>query len=119
VILLESELNNADLQCAAAMAATIQTALIHGAGRLRSPRCAMNATEVFNAGMGFDALALGTGDDADIMDGVMDGMIDGLSVFEVNSLIYDLVAAKHTSRLGHPVLLVIRLMPNRLGQRQL
>jgi len=69
---------------------------------------AMNATDQFVQSMGLDALAI---DDADFTDGMMDRMIDEVPVVEVDGSFFDPNAAKHVSRLAHPVLLTITLLP--------
>ncbi|KAI0039358.1 hypothetical protein FA95DRAFT_1684325 [Auriscalpium vulgare] len=69
----------------------------------------MNATDRFNQSMGFDALAIE--DMADLTDGMMDRMIDEVPVFEVDGAFYDPAATKHVSRLAHPVLLTVTLLP--------
>jgi len=42
----------------------------------------------------------------------MDRMIDEVPVFEVDGSFFDPAAAKHVSRLAHPVLLTVTLLPN-------
>jgi len=69
----------------------------------------MNATDAFNHSMGLDALSIG--DVADLTDGMMDRMIDEVPVFEVDGSFFDPAAAKHVSRLAHPVLLTVTLLP--------
>jgi len=49
--------------------------------------------------------------EADLADGMMDRMIDEVPVFEVDGSFFDPAAAKHVSRLAHPVLLTITLLP--------
>jgi len=75
----------------------------------RSAQRAMNATERFNQSLGLDAL--GIDDMADLTDGMMDRMIDEVPVFEVDGAFYDPAAGKHVSRLAHPVLLTVTLLP--------
>lgn len=75
---------------------------------------ALDATDRFNQSMGLDALAID--DMADLTDGMMDRMIDEVPVFEVDGSFYDPNAAKHVSRLAHPVLLTVTLLP--AGQQQ-
>ncbi|KAI0322760.1 Pleckstrin homology domain-containing protein [Amylostereum chailletii] len=70
---------------------------------------AMNATDRFNQSMGFDALAI---EDMDLTDGMMDRMIDEVPVFEVDGSFFDPAASKHVSRLAHPVLLTVTLLPS-------
>ena len=79
-----------------------------GAGGVHSPR-ALNATDVFNQRMGLDALSIG--DLPDLSEGMMDRMIDEVPVFEVDGAFFDPNAAKHVSRLAHPVLLTVTLLP--------
>ncbi|KAL5537126.1 hypothetical protein ACEPAF_949 [Sanghuangporus sanghuang] len=69
----------------------------------------LNATDQFVQRMGLDALTLE--DSADFVDGMMDRMIDEVPVFEVDGSFFDPAAIKHVSRLAHPVLLTITLMP--------
>jgi hypothetical protein len=73
---------------------------------------ALNATDRFNQSLGFDALAI---EDADLMDGMIDRMIDEVPVFEVDGAFFDPAAAKHVSRLAHPVLLTVTLLPTTAG----
>ena len=73
-----------------------------------SPR-SLNATDVFNQRMGLDALSIG--DLPDLAEGMMDRMIDEVPVFEVDGAFFDPNAAKHVSRLAHPVLLTVTLLP--------
>ncbi|KAF8518952.1 Pleckstrin homology domain-containing protein [Hysterangium stoloniferum] len=77
-----------------------------------------NATEQYVASMGLD---IGGGDDmATLVQGMMDGMIDEVPVFEVDGSFYDPAACKQVSRLAHPVLLTVTLLPPsvRLQQQQ-
>ncbi|KAI0358350.1 hypothetical protein OH77DRAFT_1269429 [Trametes cingulata] len=74
-----------------------------------SPR-ALSATDAFNQRMGLDALSIG--DYADLAEGMMDRMIDEVPVFEVDGSFFDPSAVKHVSRLAHPVLLTVTLLPN-------
>ncbi|KAH9174888.1 Pleckstrin homology domain-containing protein [Lactarius sanguifluus] len=80
-------------------------------GELRygEPHRAMSATERFNQSLGLDAL--GIDDVADLTDGMMDRMIDEVPVIEVDGAFYDPAAGKHVSRLAHPVLLTVTLLP--------
>ena len=75
----------------------------------RGSQRAMNATERFNQSLGLDALSID--DVADLTDGMMDRMIDEVPVFEVDGAFYDPAASKHVSRLAHPVLLTVTLLP--------
>lgn len=94
-MLVELELDNTEAQ---------RSAYTHSAnGR------AMNATDQYVHSMGLDSLSLG--DAPDIMDGMMDRMIDEVPVFEVDGAFFDPAAAKHVSRLSHPVLLTVTLLP--------
>ena len=93
-MLVELELDNSD-------------ALRHDSAG-RSQR-AMNATERFNQSLGLDALSIE--DVADLTDGMMDRMIDEVPIFEVDGTFYDPAASKHVSRLAHPVLLTVTLLP--------
>lgn len=70
----------------------------------------LNATDVFVQRMGLDSLSLE--DSADFVDGMMDRMIDEVPVFEVDGSFFDPAAVKHVSRLAHPVLLTITLLPS-------
>lgn len=92
-----------------------------------------NATEQFVANMGLDlsdsTLSGGTSGNGgmsglgmgvlggmdgtvSLADGLMEGMIDEVPIFEVDGSFYDPAAAKQVSRLAHPVLLTITLMPS-------
>ncbi|KAH8116465.1 Pleckstrin homology domain-containing protein [Phellopilus nigrolimitatus] len=94
-MLIELELDNTDSQG-------------HVNGRGASGR-ALNATDQFVQRMGLDSLSLE--DSVDFADGMMDRMIDEVPVFEVDGSFFDPAATKHVSRLAHPVLLTITLMP--------
>ncbi|KAI0369830.1 hypothetical protein BV20DRAFT_967520 [Pilatotrama ljubarskyi] len=74
------------------------------------PPRALSATDAFNQRMGLDALSIG--DYADLAEGMMDRMIDEVPVFEVDGSFFDPNAVKHVSRLAHPVLLTVTLLPN-------
>jgi len=78
-------------------------------GNARSAQRAMNATDRFNQSLGLDSLSID--DVADLTDGMMDRMIDEVPVFEVDGAFYDPAAGKHVSRLAHPVLLTVTLLP--------
>lgn len=67
----------------------------------------MNATDAFVARMGLDI----TGDSPNLMDGVMDRMIDEVPVFEVDGSFFDPAISRQVSRLAHPVLLTVTLLP--------
>ena len=69
----------------------------------------LNATDQFVQSMGLGSLSI---DDApDFVDGIMDRMIDEVPVFEVDGSYFDPAAAKNVSRLAHPVLLTVTLLP--------
>lgn len=98
-MLVELELDNSDALRAAA----------HRTGAQR----ALSATEQWHQSMGLDALSIS--DSPDLADGMMDGMIDEVPVLEVDGSFFDPAAAKNVSRLGHPVLLTVTLLPNSMG----
>ena len=93
-MLIELELDNSDVSQK------------HPLGRGGSG--AMNATDQFVQSMGLDSLSIG---DADLVDGMMDRMIDEVPVFEVDGSFFDPAAGKQVSRLAHPVLLTVTLLP--------
>lgn len=93
-MLIELELDNSD----------VPQKNLPGLGSHR----ALNATDQFVQSMGLDSLSIG---DADLVDGMMDRMIDEVPVFEVDGSFFDPAAAKHVSRLAHPVLLTVTLLP--------
>ena len=95
-MLIELELDNGDTLRAAAAR--------NGAQRV------LSATEQFHQSMGLDALSIS--DSPDLADGMMDGMIDEVPVLEVDGSFFDPSAAKNVSRLGHPVLLTVTLLPS-------
>ncbi|KAG1860726.1 Pleckstrin homology domain-containing protein [Suillus subalutaceus] len=70
---------------------------------------ALNATDQFVQSMGLDSMTIDDG--ADLVDGMMDRMIDEVPVLEVDGSFYDPSTSKHVSRLAHPVLLTITLLP--------
>ena len=94
-MLIELELDNTDVQKIA------QTR--HQQGH------ALNATDQFVQSMGLDSLSIE--DSPDFVDGMMDRMIDEVPVVEVDGSFFDPAAAKNVSRLVHPVLLTITLLP--------
>jgi len=95
-MLVELELDNSDV--------------VSSSAQIRSGNSRpMNATDQFNQRMGFDAYTID--DSPDLVEGVMDWMIDEVPVFEVDGSFYDPAAAKHVSRLAHPVLLTVTLLP--------
>ncbi|KAL0953730.1 hypothetical protein HGRIS_004921 [Hohenbuehelia grisea] len=71
---------------------------------------ALNATDRFVQSMGLDALSID--DSPDFADGMMDRMIDEVPVLEVDGSFFDPAASKNVSRLAHPVLLTITLLPS-------
>ncbi|KAJ7180680.1 Pleckstrin homology domain-containing protein [Mycena filopes] len=115
-MLIELELDNSDMQAKMAAARQQQHGQ-HGHGHGHGQRGAngrtLNATDQFVASMGLDALAI---DDApDFADGMMDRMIDEVPVVEVDGSFFDPSAGKHVSRLAHPVLLTVTLLPAQSG----
>ncbi|KAG6821446.1 hypothetical protein H0H93_010170 [Arthromyces matolae] len=95
-MLIELELDNTDAQKAA------QARHQHGGTR------AMNATDQFVHSMGLESLSM---DDSDFTDGMMDRMIDEVPVIEVDGSFFDPAAGKAVTRLAHPVLLTVTLLP--------
>jgi len=95
-MLIELELDNSDMA--------------HRANGHGGSHRAMNATDQFNQRMGLDALSIS--DIADLADGMMDRMIDEVPVIEVDGTFFDPAASKQVSRLAHPVLLTVTLLPN-------
>jgi hypothetical protein len=93
-MLIELELDNTDMQQKMATS--------------RSRQRTLNATDQFVQSMGLDALAI---DDSDFADGMMEGMIDEVPVVEVDGSFFDPAVAKNVSRLAHPVLLTVTLLP--------
>ncbi|KAG6813148.1 hypothetical protein H0H92_013554 [Tricholoma furcatifolium] len=94
-MLIELELDNSDAQKASQ------------ARRPNNPR-AMNATDQYVQSMGLDSLSI---EDSDFTDGMMDRMIDEVPVIEVDGSFFDPAAAKNVTRLAHPVLLTVTLLP--------
>ncbi|KAG8902693.1 hypothetical protein FRB99_004215 [Tulasnella sp. 403] len=70
-----------------------------------------NATEQFVQRMGLDALSIAGDASPNLVDGMMDRMIDEVPVFEVDGSYFDPAVTKHVSRLAHPVLLTVTLLP--------
>ncbi|KAG8963608.1 hypothetical protein FRC03_002803 [Tulasnella sp. 419] len=68
-----------------------------------------NATDEFVKRMGLDALSIG--DTPNLVEGMMDRMIDEVPVFEVDGSFMDPASAKQVSRLAHPVLLTVTILP--------
>ncbi|KDQ26693.1 hypothetical protein PLEOSDRAFT_1077555 [Pleurotus ostreatus PC15] len=95
-MLIELELDNTDMH------------RMMNQGRGNQGR-ALNATDQFVRSMGLDALSID--DSPDFADGMMDRMIDEVPVVEVDGSFFDPQASKHVSRLAHPVLLTITLLP--------
>ncbi|KAG2011876.1 von Willebrand RING finger domain-containing protein [Coprinopsis cinerea AmutBmut pab1-1] len=93
-MLIELELDNTDM---------------HKMAQQRQKERAMDATDRFVQSLGLDSLAID--DSADLVDGMMDRMIDEVPVVEVDGSFFDPAAAKQVSRLAHPVLLTITLLP--------
>ena len=100
-MLVELELDNSDV-----------TAELMG--QLDSKRRTLNATDQFNQRMGLDAFL--NGDSPDLVDGMMDRMIDEVPVFEVDGSFYDPSAGRHITRLAHPVLLTVTLVPPHISR---
>ncbi|EKM81770.1 hypothetical protein AGABI1DRAFT_70206 [Agaricus bisporus var. burnettii JB137-S8] len=100
-MLIELELDNSDVLRAAQMQS-------HGHGNFSSNR-ALNATDQFVQSMGLDTLSID--DPADLAYGMMEKMIDEVPVLEVDGSFFDPSATKHVTRLAHPVLLTITLLP--------
>lgn len=94
-MLVELELDNTDLA----------DDLVGGGDKRRT----LNATDQFNQRMGLDAFL--NGDGLDLVEGMMDRMIDEVPVFEVDGSFYDPSAGRHVTRLAHPVLLTVTLVP--------
>lgn len=100
-MLIELELDNADQQKL--------LGLQKQGGQGQNGGRTMNATDQFVRALGLDALAI---DDApDFVDGMMDRMIDEVPVVEVDGSFFDPAAGKNVSRLAHPVLLTVTLLP--------
>jgi len=96
-MLIELELDNSDVRKLA-----LQRSQTNGSR-------ALNATDQFVQSMGLDSLSI---DDApDFADGMMDRMIDEVPVVEVDGSFFDPAAGKNVSRLAHPVLLTVTLLP--------
>lgn len=79
------------------------------AGTSQNGSRTLNATDRFVQSMGLDSAAIE--DSPNLVDGMMDRMIDEVPVFEVDGSFYDPAATKQVSRLAHPVLLTITLLP--------
>ena len=98
-MLIELELDNTDQQRMA----------IQRAEQNRS----LNATDQFVRSMGLDI-----DDGPDLVDGMMDGMIDEVPVLEVDGSFFDPAALKTVSRLAHPVLLTVTLLPTTINSHR-
>ncbi|RXW21656.1 hypothetical protein EST38_g4200, partial [Candolleomyces aberdarensis] len=105
-MLIELELDNTD----------VQKAMARQGNGSRGQNRAMDATDRFVQSLGLDSLAIDDG--ADLVDGMMDRMIDEVPVVEVDGSFLDPAAGKHVSRLAHPVLLTITLLPNPGGAQK-
>lgn len=93
-MLIELELDNTDA---------------HKIQQARQRNRNMDATDRFVQQFGLDSLTIDEG--GDFVDGMMDRMIDEVPVVEVDGSFYDPAASKQVSRLAHPVLLTITLLP--------
>jgi hypothetical protein len=98
-MLIELDLDNTDVQ--------------KRAGILRNGQRQLNATDQFVQSMGLDALSID--DPSDLVDGMMDRMIDEVPVIEVDGSFFDPAVGKQVSRLAHPVLLTVTLLPIATG----
>jgi hypothetical protein len=105
-MLIELELDNNDMH---RPSASQQNQLGGPGSNGRGANRAMNATDQFVQSMGLDSLSID--DNADFADGMMARMIDEVPVLEVDGSFYDPASSKNVSRLAHPVLLTITLMP--------
>lgn len=101
-MLVELELDNSDVRTKSRMG---------GGDSMRGGRGmkSLDATQEFVQSMGLDSLAIDDG--MDFADGMMDRMIDDVPVFEVDGSFHDPAAGKTVTRLAHPVLLTVTLMP--------
>ncbi|KIK61748.1 hypothetical protein GYMLUDRAFT_96594 [Collybiopsis luxurians FD-317 M1] len=97
-MLIELELDNSDLQ-----------RLVQAQGQRHRDMRNMNATDRFVQSMGLDDLAIDDG--TDFTAGMLNGMIDEVPVVEVDGSFFDPAAAKNVTRLAHPVLLTVTLLP--------
>ena len=82
--------------------------IANGNGSMMNKRT-MNATDQFVHSLGLDSLSIDDG--VDFAFGMMDRMIDEIPVVEVDGSFFDPAASKQVSRLAHPVLLTVTLMP--------
>ncbi|KAF9047114.1 hypothetical protein BDZ89DRAFT_978845 [Hymenopellis radicata] len=101
-MLIELELDNTDMH---------QKLAARANGSMRGNRNmkGLDATQEFVQSMGLDSLAIDEG--ADFADGMMDRMIDEVPVVEVDGSFFDPNASKTVTRLAHPVLLTVTLLP--------
>lgn len=99
-MLIELELDNSDVQRAAQM---------QRQGYATPTNRSLNATDQFVQSLGLDTLSID--DPPDLAYGMMDKMIDEVPVVEVDGSFFDPAAAKQITRLAHPVLLTITLLP--------
>ncbi|KAK0188978.1 Pleckstrin homology domain-containing protein [Armillaria mellea] len=100
-MLIELELDNSDMHQKMAARAV--------RGFAMNDRRALDATQEFVQSMGLDSLTID--DPTDFADGMMDRMIDEVPVVEVDGSFFDPTAAKNVTRLAHPVLLTVTLLP--------
>jgi len=107
-MLIELELDNSDIQK--------PVTNVRGQHQQQQTR-AMNATDQFVQSMGLDSLSID--DSADLVDGMMDRMIDEVPVVEVDGSFFDPAASKQVSRLAHPVLLTVTLLPMSAGNNNM
>jgi hypothetical protein len=116
-MLIELELDNSDIQKRVVNSRGGSGVAGGGGGgdggqhqhQQHQPTRAMNATDQFVQSMGLDSLSID--DSADLVDGMMDRMIDEVPVVEVDGSFFDPAASKQVSRLAHPVLLTVTLLP--------
>lgn len=107
-MLIELELDNSDVQRHQAQLhghghGHYQNGGGNGSGR------ALNATDLFVKDLGLDALSIE--DPPDLAYGIMGQMIDEVPVVEVDGSFFDPSAVKQITRLAHPVLLTVTLLP--------
>jgi hypothetical protein len=74
----------------------------------RANRRTMNGSDLFMQRMGMDALSL---EPTDMMEGFTDRMVDEIPVFQLDGSYHDPAANRSVSRLAHPVLLLVTLLP--------
>lgn len=107
-MLIELELDNSDMRQKMAVRAQHEGRRGGGGGG-GGGRNPLDATQEFVQSMGLDSLAIDDG--MDFADGMMDRMIDEVPVVEVDGSFFDPTAAKTVTRLAHPVLLTVTLLP--------